>query len=450
MSEKQENKMGTKPVVPLIIGMSLPAILSMTVSALYNVVDSYFVAGYSTDAFTALSIAFPLQMIMVAIGVGTGVGINSLVSRRLGEGKKEEAEQAARNGIFLAVCSWFLMLLIGAFFSRPFFEMTTSDTAVVNYGIVYIRICMMASLGAFMQMIIEKTLQATGNMILPMCSQLIGCILNIILDPILIYGYFGAPRMGIAGAALATVIGQWIGMFFCIYAFFVRQKLIHVSFRGFRPDIRIIKNIYQVGVPSIVMQSITSFMVTLMNLILIQFGKPAVNVLGIYFKLQSFIFMPVFGLNQGLMPVLGYNFGARLKNRMKQALATGMIGAGALMAFGTVIFHVFPNQLIQIFSPDEATVAIGVPALRIISLCFVPAAIGITSSTLFQAMGMGVRSLIVSLVRQLIFLLPSAFILARLGGEHYVWYSFVIGEVFSLILCICFLLDANRRVIRNL
>lgn len=450
MSEVRENKMGTKPVVPLIVGMSLPAILSMTVSALYNIVDSYFVAGYSSDAFTALSIAFPLQMIMVAIGVGTGVGINSLVSRRLGEGKKQEAEKAAQNGIFLAICSWVLMFMIGAFFSRPFFEMTTSDVSVINYGIIYIRICMMASIGSFMQMIIEKTLQATGNMILPMCSQLIGCVLNIILDPILIYGYFGAPRMGIAGAALATVIGQWVGMFFCIYAFFVRQKVIHVSFRGFRPNKRIIKDIYQVGVPSIIMQSITSVMVTFMNMILIQFGKPAVNVLGIYFKLQSFVFMPVFGLNQGLMPVLGYNFGARLKERMKQALATGMIGAIILMGLGTIIFHVFPNQLIQIFSPDETTVAIGVPALRIISLCFVPAAIGITSSTLFQAMGMGIRSLILSLVRQLVFLLPSAYILARIGGEHYVWFSFLIGEVFSLLLCICFLLNANRKVIKNL
>lgn len=450
MSERAENKMGTKPVVPLIVGMSLPAILSMTVSALYNIIDSYFVAGYSNDAFTALSIAFPLQMIMVAIGVGTGVGINSLVSRRLGEGNQKEAEKAAENGLFLAVCSWLLMAFTGAFLSRPFFEMTTSDAAVVSYGVIYIRICMILSIGSFIQMIIEKTLQATGNMILPMCSQLIGCILNIILDPVLIYGYFGAPRMGIAGAALATVIGQWMGMFFCIFAFFIKQKVIHVSFRNFRPSLRIIKDIYQVGVPSIVMQSITSIMVTLMNMILIQFGKAAVNVLGIYFKLQSFVFMPVFGLNQGLMPVLGYNFGARLKKRMKQALATGMTGAVILMTVGLIIFQIFPAQLIQIFSPDEATMAIGVPALRIISLSFIPAAIGISGSTLFQAMGMGIRSLIMSLVRQLIFLLPSAYVLAKLGGEHYIWYSFLIGEVFSLILCIYFLLDANRKVIRNL
>lgn len=430
MNLTQENKMGTMPIPKLIISMSLPAIFSMLIQSLYNIVDSVFVAQISDEAFTALSLAFPVQMLMIAIAAGTGVGINSLVSRRLGEGKQEEANSAATHGLVLAFFSWLCFAILGFFFTKTFFRAFSDNTAVIDLGCNYVYIVTIFSLGIFVQIALEKTLQATGNMIHPMIFHLTGAFTNIILDPILIFGLLGFPKLGVQGAAIATVVSQLFAMFLSLYIIFKKNHIIRISLKKFKLHGKTVKDIYQVGLPAIIMQSIMSLMVSGMNAILISFSEAAVSVLGVYYKLQSFIFMPVFGLTHGVMPIMGYNYGARNKKRLLNALKTGTLIAGIIMTAGTFLFMIFPGQLLMLFNASEEMMRIGVPALRIISLCFIPAALGIMLSTLFQAVGVGIYSLIVSISRQLLVILPAAYLLGKIG-VGFVWYAFPIAEVVS-------------------
>jgi len=447
--ENTENKMGTMPVFKLIVSMSLPAMLSMMVQALYNVVDSFFVAKISENALTAVSLAFPIQTLLIAVGVGTAVGINSLVSRRLGEKRQDEADSAATHGILLGVFNWVLFAVIGIFFSRLFFQSFTQNQEVIAMGTQYMSIVCIVSFGVFIEINIEKTLQATGNMIYPMVSQLIGAITNIILDPIFIFGLFGVPKMGVAGAAIATVIGQVFAMLFLIFIIVKKDHDIKIDFNNFKIDWGIVKNIYSVGFPSIIMQSIGSAMVVGMNAILIGFTETAVALFGVYFKLQSFVFMPVFGLTQGIMPIIGYNYGARKRTRLLSAIKIGLVIAIGIMAFGTVMFWTIPGRLLSIFNASQTMLKIGVPALQIISICFVPAALGIMFSTVFQSVGNGFSSLIISVLRQLVVLLPAAFLLSKIGLTS-VWYAFPIAEIASLTASIVIFWRLYQRTLKTL
>ena len=446
----EENKMGTMPVLPLIFSMALPAMFSMLVQALYNIVDSIFVSQYDpVNALAAVSLAFPVQMLVISVGVGTGVGLNSLISRRLGEERQEEANAAATHGIFLGLASWLVFLIFGLFFVRPFFEAFSDNATLVEMAISYTRICAVCSFGVFIETALEKTLQATGDMIHPMQFLLIGAITNIILDPIMIFGYLGFPEMGVTGAAVATVLGQILSMAYALWVMFRKTHLVQVKLRGLRPNGRIVRDIYAVGFPSIVMQSIGSVLTACMNMILIGFSEVAVSVLGIYFKLQSFIFMPVFGLNQGVMPIMGYSYGARKKARLLEALKWGICIAAVIMSLGTLLFWAVPDRLLGLFNPTPELLTLGVPALRTISLSFIPAAFGIMFGTVFQATGCGVRSLIISILRQLVVILPMAWYLARFGVE-YVWYAFPFAELFSIGASVLFFLDLYKKRIKDL
>ena len=449
--ETRQNKMGTAPILPLIFSMSLPAMFSMLVQALYNIVDSYFVAQVSEKALAAVSLAFPLQNLLIAFAVGTAVGVTSLISRRLGQGLQEEANAAATHGILLAVATWVLFALYGAFFSTPFFHLFETDPEIIQMGDTYISICCVFSFGVFVEICLERTLQATGNMIWPMIFQLIGAVTNIIMDPILIFGWFGLPAMGVAGAAIATVMGQILAMVVAALVVTFGKHDVHVSFRRFRLSWRTIKDIYVVGIPSIVMQSIGTVMTMALNGILSGFSTAAYTVFGIYFKLQSFVFMPVFGLNQGLLPILGYNYGARNRKRMMTAFRDGCAIALVIMAAGMAVFLAAPQWLLSIFNASAELLEIGIPALRIICTCFLFAALGIVCSTLFQAVGKGVYSLIVSLMRQLAALVPAAWILAKVTQQVvFVWWAFPIAECVSLVVSLLFFLRLYNKEIKHL
>ncbi|MBO5666497.1 MAG: MATE family efflux transporter [Firmicutes bacterium] len=438
MQDMKQNKMATMPIPKLLFSMSLPAIFSMLIQALYNVVDSMFVSRLGEDALTAVTLVFPIQMVLVAVGVGTGVGLSSLISRRLGQQRYKEADNAASHGIFLAFCSWIVFALFGLLGTKPFIGAFTSDPYLYEAGCQYCAIITICSLFTLVQIAAEKTMQSTGNMIYPMIGNIAGAVTNIILDPIMIFGLFGFPALGVAGAAIATICGQFLGMSINLFFLFKKKHQVHIHLKGFRPNMESIRNIYSVGLPSIAMQSIGSVMNVGMNAILIGFSGAAVAVFGIYFKLQSFIFMPVFGLNQGLMPILGFNFGARDRHRTMHALKLGIASAAAIMGVGLIIFQTMPKTLLGLFDPSAEMIDIGTRALRTISLCFLPAAVGIMTGTLFQATNHGFLSLIVSLLRQLILILPLAFILAKIGGLELVWYAFPLAEIFALIMSLFF------------
>ena len=446
----KENKMGVMPVRKLIFTMSMPAIISMTIHALYNIVDSYFVAKISEDALTAVSIINPLQMMIVAVGVGTGVGINSLISRRLGAKRQDDADKTATTGLVLGVFNWILFFLIGILVPGTFVGAYAEEgTYIYTAARQYLTIVCCGSLFIFVQMIIEKILQATGNMKAPMFCSMAGAIVNLILDPIMIFGLLGFPKLGVVGAAVATVTGQivgfTIGMIILLGGAKKGRHLINIKFKGFRLEWRIIKEIYQVGLPSIVMQSIASVMNLFYNMILVSYSTTAVAVLGVYFKIQSFVFMPVFGLNQGVLPIIGYNFGARNKERVKQARSEGIKFALFFMVIGLAIFQLMPEKLLAIFDASDKMLEYGVPALRIISINFIPAAFGILNGTMFQATGHGVYSLICSFIRQLIGIVPFAYLLAKIGGVTLSWFSFPIGEVLGLIYSFAML----RKLMKN-
>ena len=447
---ENENKMGVMPVNRLLLNMAIPIMISMLVQALYNVVDSYFVSQISQDALNAVSLAFPVQNLMIAVSVGTGVGVNALLARSLGQGDQEKVNRSAVNGIFLAVVSSLAFVLLGLTCSRLFYTVQTDIPGIIDYGEDYMAIVCGLSMGLFGAVTMERLLQATGRTFYTMIAQAAGALTNIILDPILIFGLGPFPRMEVAGAALATVIGQILGC--CVSIFFntTRNPDIKMSFKGFRPHGPTIKEIYSVGLPSIIMQSIGSVMVFGMNQILIAFTDTATAVFGVYFKLQSFFFMPVFGLCNGMVPIVAYNYGARKPERITKTIKLAVLYATILMAVGFAVFQLFPAPLLDMFRSEEDVagdlIAIGVPALRIISFSWLLAGFGIVCSSVFQALDHGVLSLISSLVRQLIVLLPVAFLLSRLFQSlDVVWLAFPISELFSATLCALFI----RRVYKQ-
>lgn len=447
----KENKMGSMPVPKLLISMSLPMMISMLVQALYNIVDSMFVAKLSEDALTAVSLAFPVQNLMIAVASGTGVGINALLSRNLGEKNFEGANRAARNGIFLGILSCILFAILGIIGSHFFFIMQTGNEIIVNYGTQYLRIITLFSAGIFLQITFERLLQSTGKTIYTMITQGTGAIINIILDPILIFGLFGFPKLEVAGAAIATVIGQIIALLMSFFFNITKNKELNLIFRGFRPHKRTIVTIYEVGIPSIIMQAISSIMTFGMNKILLMFSSTAAAVFGVYFKLQSFIFMPVFGLNNGMIPIIAYNYGAKNKKRIMQAVKLSILIAVSIMLLGLTIFQIFPEALLQnLFDASETMLAIGVPALRIISISFLFAGYCIVASSVFQALGNGIYSLIVSVSRQLLVILPVAYTFAKLFGLHQVWWSIPIAEIVSVILCTILLRRIYKKKVKPL
>lgn len=444
---QQENKMGTMPVNKLLMNVSLPIMISMLVQALYNIVDSIFVANYANEGFTAISLAFPVQSLMISISVGTGVGINSLLSRRLGEKRFDDANKAAVNGIFLSLVSWFVFAIAGFIISRRFFALFTKDSAVINYGTEYLTICTVFSIGMFMQVTLERLLQSTGKSIYSMFTQGIGAVINIILDPVLIFGLFGLPQLGVKGAAVATVIGQITAAFTGIIFNVKKNREISISMKGFHPDKAIITDIYRVGIPSIIMQSITSVMTAIVNKIL--GNDTAISVMGAYFKIQSFVFMPIFGLTNGMVPIIGYNFGAKKKERIYKTIHSGLFVAISIMLIGTLTFLLLPQYLLRIFDADEALMTMGIPALRILGASFVIAGICIVISSTFQAIGCGFFSLTISLTRQLVFLVPTALIFKILFGTEAVWWSFPISDIFSLIVTLLLYKYAKKKYIEN-
>ncbi len=430
---REQNKMGTMPTGRLLVSMSLPMIISMLVQALYNIIDSVFVAQIGEEALAAVSMAFPIQSLMIAVSTGTCVGVNALLSRSLGEKNYEDARLAAVNGIFLSVLSFAAFALFGVFGSRLYFASQTSNPAIIEYGTQYLEVCTIFSFGIFGSIVLERIMQSTGRTIYNMYSQGIGAITNIILDPIMIFGLCGVPALGIRGAAVATVIGQILAMFVALYFNLTKNPDVSIDMRGFKPHGRTIRVIYEVGVPSIIMQSITSVMTYGMNLILIEFSATAVTVLGIYFKLQSFIFMPVFGLNNGMIPIIAYNYGARNKKRIMDTAKLSIAIAVGIMLTGLAIFQLFTPQLLMIFNASEQLLEVGVPALRLISLSFLFAGYCIIVGSVFQALGNGVYSLIVSAARQLFCILPLAYLFAKVFGLHAVWYAFPLAEIISVV-----------------
>lgn len=429
-----ENKMGVMPVNRLLFSMSLPMILSMLVQALYNIVDSIFVAQIGETALAAVSLAFPVQNLIIAVSVGTGVGVNALLSRSLGEKNQETANLAAVNGIFVFFLSYLLFAVFGLFFARMYFTVQTSNPEIIEQGTIYLSICSIFSFGIFLEIALERIMQSTGRTIYNMITQGLGAIINIILDPILIFGLFGFPRMGILGAAVATVIGQIIAMLLLLYFNIRKNSDVNLNMRRFRPDTAIIAEIYRVGLPSIIMQSISSVMTFGVNKILLLFSETAVSVFGIYFKLQSFIFMPVFGLNNAMVPIVAYNYGAARKDRIMKTIRSSVTAAVAIMLAGLAIFQIFPEQLLYLFDASEHMMGIGVPALRIISLSFLFAGYCIVIGSVFQALGNGVYSLITSAARQLVCILPAAWLFASVFGLHAVWYAFPLAEIISVVL----------------
>lgn len=445
---RQENKMGVMPEGKLLMNMSLPMMISMLVQAMYNIVDSIFVSMVSENALTAVSMAFPLQTLLIAVGAGTGVGVNSLLSKSLGEKQYERANKTAMNGIFVYIISYLVSAVVGLVAVRPFYasQIKNAPAEIMDMGVQYLTIVMVFSFGLYAQFIFERILQATGRTFFSMVSQLAGAVVNIILDPVFIFGF----KMGIAGAAVATVVGQIIGGLIGMIYNLKKNDDVHISFQGFRPDRQIIGSIYKVGVPSIIMQSIGSVMTYGFNLILKDFSSTAVAVFGAYFKLQSFFFMPVFGLNNGIIPIVAYNYGARKKKRMITTIKWGYLVALCFMLAGFVVFMLVPDKLLGLFNPTPEMLAIGVPALRIICFHFLVAWFSIVTGSSFQALGNGMYSLYVSVARQLVALLPAAYILAHVGGLNAIWWSFPIAEVVGgSISAICLVL-IYKKVIRPL
>ncbi len=444
----KENKMGTMPVGKLLVNISLPIIISMLVQALYNIVDSYFVAKLSETALTAVSLAFPVQNIMISIAVGTGVGMNAFLSKSLGEKNENLVHNVANNGMFLFLLSYVVMAVIGFLFSGTYFSIQTDINEVIKSGTVYTQICTMFSIGVFTQIAFERYLQATGKTVYSMITQLSGAIINIILDPILIFGLYGFPAMGVAGAAVATVIGQICST---VAGFFLNHFFNHeikLSFKGFRPDFSIIKRIYSVGFPSILMRSVTSVMSFGMNGILLGFSSTAAAVLGIYMKLESFVLMPVYGLNNGMVPILAYNYGAKNKDRIIKTIKLSLVGAVCIMLFGFALMQLFSQEILLIFNASENMLSIGTVALKIISFQFLLSAFSIVFNAVFQAFGKGFYSLTVSLIRQLIVLLPVAFIISKFGKLDLVWLAFPIAEVVSLVTAVFFMKKVYNKNIK--
>ena len=449
----KENKLGVMPISKLIWNMSLPIIASMLVQALYNIVDSVFVSRVSEQALTAVSLAFPAQNLMIGLATGTAVGVNALMGRALGAGQRERADKVANHGILLALVGFVISALLGATCSDLFFRSQTQIENIIRMGNDYLRVVTIGSLGMFCQIMYERLLQGTGRSILSMYTQGLGAIINIILDPIFIF----TLNMGVTGAAVATIIGQFCGCALAIYFNHEKNTDITLSIKGFRPDFRLIGEIYAIGLPSVIMIAIGSVMTFLMNKILITYHaahETAATAFGAYFKLNSFIFMPVFGMNNGVVPIVAYNYGARNRKRMVETIKRGALYASIIMVFGTVLFWVIPGPLLKIFDATDTMLSVGIPALRIISISFCMAGACIALGASFQALGRSLYSMITSIVRQLVFLIPIAYVLARygasVGNSNLVWWSYPIAEVFSLTLTLFFFRHLYKTVIAQL
>ncbi len=435
----RENKMGTMPENKLLLSMAVPMMISMLVQALYNIVDSIFVSRICEDALTAVSMAFPWQNIVIAIAVGFGVGINALLSRALGQKNDERVNQVAVNGLLLAGLSYLLVLVAGLIGIRAYMRTQTDIETIVNYGITYLNICILCSFGVFVEITFERFLQATGRTVYSMITQLTGAITNIILDPILIFGLLGFPKLGIAGAAWATVIGQCVGAVVAVMLNHFKNPEVHLRLRHIRPNGRLMGEITAISIPSIIMSCISSLTCFVMNMILIAYSSTAVAVFGVYFKLQSFVFMPVFGLNNGMVPIIAYNYGAQKPERIHKTIRLGMVYAVAIMLIGLLVFQLIPKELLLMFDASDAMLEIGAPALRIMSLAFVFAGIGIVSGSSCQAFGYSVYSMLISIARQIVVLIPAAYLLSLTGVLRSIWFAFPIAEIFSLILSLFFL-----------
>ncbi len=456
MEKTGENKMGTMPVNKLLISMALPMMISMLVQAMYNIVDSVFVARIDPandlvrPAFSAISMVFPLQAFMISVGSGLGVGINAILSRYLGAKDENGVNKTALNGIFLVFIGYIIFLLVGIFFIKPFMSFQTPDAKTVQYGTDYLQVLCIFSFGAFTQMTFERLLQSTGKTIFSMITQMTGAIINIILDPILIFGLFGVPRLEVKGAAIATVIGQIVAGCLAVFFNLKYNKEIPFNIKGFKPNPHTIIKILYIGIPSIIMASMGSIMTLGMNKILIGFSSIAVAVFGAYFKLQSFIFMPVFGLNNGMVPIVAFSLGARNKERMIKTIKYSILYAFILMFIGFLVFQIFPDKLLLLFNADENMLSMGVPALRTISYSFLVASFCIILLSVFQALGNGVLSMMVSFMRQLVVLLPAAYLLSRTGELNNVWYAFLIAEIMSVTMSSLGLRHMYKKVISKL
>lgn len=441
----KENKMGTMPENKLLLSMAVPMMISMLVQALYNVVDSIFVSRICENALTAVSMAFPLQNVVISVSVGFGVGINALLSRSLGQKNQERANQVAVQGLLLEIFSFFIVLLVGIFGVEFYMRTQTDIEEIVLFGTDYLRICLICSFGVFTQVTFERFLQATGRTVYSMITQLTGAIINIVFDPILIFGLLGFPKMGIAGAAWATVFGQIIGAIVAIILNHRKNDDLTLNLHHIRPDFHLMGEISKISIPSILMACISSLTAYIMNLILITFSSTAVAVFGAYFKLQSFVFMPIFGLNNGMVPIIAYNYGAQRPDRIHKTIRLAMTYAVSIMLCGFLVFHLFPETLLSFFDASPDMVAIGMPALRIMSLAFVFAGICIISSSTCQALGYSVYGMLISFARQLVVLVPCALLLAQTGVLNYVWFSFPIAEVASIVISLIFLRTALRK-----
>lgn len=442
---EQRNKMGTKPVFPLLMSMAFPPMLSMLIQSMYNIVDSMFVARFSQNALTAVSLAFPLQNLVLAVAVGAGVGVNSYISRKLGARDRDAANAAVTHGFLLSVAHAIFFVLFGLVAIKPFFRMFTDSPEIISLACDYSYIVVLGAFAQLFHIMVEKLLQSTGRMLAPMLLQTIGAIANIILDPILIFGLLGAPRMGVRGAAIATLLGQILSMTLSLLVFFLRDQDLRMDLKKFRPDLRAIAQIYAVGVPTMLMNALGSLLVTLLNSILIRFSELAVSVFGVYFKLQTFVFMPVSGLTQGALPIMGYNYGAQNRRRLLSTLRCAVLVAVGIMAAGNLLFVLIPDKLLLLFNASPEMLEMGVSALRIISCSYIFAAVGLIFSTMFQAVGKGSYSLTVFLMRQLIVVVPLAFLLSRTLGLNGIWLSFPIAEAAGAIAAVLFFLAFRRR-----
>lgn len=443
-------RMGYMPVGRLLATMSGPAIFSMLINALYNIIDSIFVAQIGEDALTAVTIGGPIQFFMVSMGVGTGVGINSLISRRLGAKKFEDANNAANSGLKLAIFNWLIFVIFGIFFAKPFIEIFSNDPSIVKQGVSYLSIVTVISCFCMLELLLEKIFQATGNMIYPMITMITGALVNTIVDPILIFGLLGAPKLGVTGAAISTVFAQFVSMSVGIY--FIKRKNIglKVNLLDLKIDFKIVKEIYKVGAPSIIMQSLSSVMLFGINIILAAFSSTAVAVMGIYGRLQMFIFMPVFGINQGALPIMGYNFGAKSKKRLMDTYKLANIGAFTIMGVGLLIMQIFPDLLLKMFNASPEMYEIGIKALRSISWCFLPAGYGIITAGMMQATGYGFSSMWGSIIRQFVGILPLAYIFGKIGGLDLVWWAFPSAEILGLLYYMMFMYILNKRAFSKL
>lgn len=447
----QENKMGIMPIGKLLVSMSLPMVVSMLVQAMYNIVDSFFVSHYDADALTAVSTVFPIQNLMIGVTSGLGVGFNALISKALGEKNQNRANEVARQGIFLEFIGYIVFLLVGIFGARLFMTSQTTDTNIITYGVEYTSLICICAFGTFAQMTFERLLQSTGRTFFTMITQATGAVINIILDPILIFGYFGMPKMGVSGAALATVIGQCVAAIIAFIFNLKKNKDLQLSFRRFKPDKAIILRILGIGVPSVIMVAVGSVMTYCFNKILFAFTTVAVGVFGIYFKVQSFAYMPVFGMDNGMIPIVAYNYGARKPDRMLKAVKYTMLVAVGMMLFCLAIMQSIPKTILKVFDANQEMLDIGIPAFRVLSIAFIFAGFSIIFSGLFQALGKGVYSMLVSFARQLIVLLPVAYLLAKITENvRYVWFAFPIAEAAAVILSFVLFHIVDRTIIKPL